>query len=403
MPKLIISNQISFFLITALPFGLLIGSALINIILVASSLLFLITARKNFYYNNKNIIIILLIFWISLVTNAFFSNNFKVSVAEVFSTLRYFYFVLFIIFYFENTNDAKIKNFHLILRLLFYFITLDLIFEFLSGKNFFGNQATYPGRLSGVLGEELKIGNFYTGFAFIVLINLFQTMKNNKIVFLISLIFFIVSFLIGERANFIKFSIIIFILTIIYNKKNYKKNIVIIFAFLITIFSLINFSKDLKNKYLETFINPIIKSKNIKNLFEDTQHGAHIITAFNIFKDNYIFGSGVKTFRDECKNSKYEIKNSRFSDWRCSTHPHQYHIEFLSETGIFGYIFFLWFFLMSFIFFFKKNKKPGLSQTVGALYVFVNILPLIPSGSFFTTFSSTIFWFNYALMFSKKI
>lgn len=402
MQKLNITHNFFFFLITSLPFGLLIGSAVINIILIVSSLSFLFIANKNFYHDNKDIVIILSIFWISLVINAFFSNNFNESIIRVVGTLRYFFFILFIIYCFNNFNDKKLKYFHIILRLLFFFITVDLIFEFLNGKNFFGNQANYEGRLSGVLGEELKIGNFYIGFAFIVLINLFKT-KNNKLAFLIFLIFFIVSFLIGERANFIKFAIITIILITIYNKKNYKKTFLIASFFLLSIFLLMNFNKDLKNKYYTAFINPIVKAKSIENLLKKTQHGAHIITAINILKDNFFFGSGIKTFRYECKNKKYEIKNSNFSHLRCSTHPHQYHFEFLSETGIFGYISFLCFFLMSFFYFFKKNKKPGSSQIAGALYVFVSILPLIPSGSFFTTFTSTIFWFNYALMFSKKI
>ena len=30
-------------------------------------------------------------------------------------------------------------------------------------------------------------------------------------------------------------------------------------------------------------------------------------TSINIFKDNYFFGAGVKSFRDECKKDKYYI------------------------------------------------------------------------------------------------
>jgi len=32
------------------------------------------------------------------------------------------------------------------------------------------------------------------------------------------------------------------------------------------------------------------------------------------------------------------------------------------------------------------------------LFVIVNLIPLLPSGSFFTTYSSGLFWINYAIM-----
>ena len=285
---------------------------------------------------------------------------------------------------------------------MFFFITFDLIFEFLSGKNILGNQSSYEGRLSGVMGDELIIGNIYTGFSFIVILFLATKFSNNKINFLIFIIFFITNFLIGERANFIKFALMSIILIFIINKNSIKKLILFFSILLILILTLINHSSVLQNKYVNEFIKPIINTNNIESLLKNTHHGSHLITAFNIFKDNYYFGSGIKTFRSECKNLKYEIHDSPFSDWRCSTHPHQHHFEFLSETGIFGYLFYIWFFLMSFFYFFKNYKKFEFFQIAGALYVFVNILPLIPSGSFFSTISSVVFWFNYALMFSKR-
>ena len=143
MVKSNITNHISFFLLTIIPFGLLIGSAVTNIILVISSVLFLICARKEFYSENKEILIILLIFWISLIINALFSNYFYISIEKAIGFLRYFFFTLFLIYCFKNLNNKKLKLFYLILSLLFFFITIDLIFEFLSGKNFFGNQAYF--------------------------------------------------------------------------------------------------------------------------------------------------------------------------------------------------------------------------------------------------------------------
>ena len=69
-----------------------------------------------------------------------------------------------------------------------------------------------PGRLGGVMGQELKIGHFYSAFILICLVHFYdnsninfiktilQTLINNKSSFLFFLAFFVfVSFAIGEK------------------------------------------------------------------------------------------------------------------------------------------------------------------------------------------------------------
>ena len=86
-----------------------------------------------------------------------------------------------------------------------------------------------------------------------------------------------------------------------------------------------------------------------------------------------------------------------------TTHPHQIHFEFLSEIGIIGYIL-----LMSFLFYTifngfliyrTKNDIAALSAT---LFIIATILPILPSGSFFTTYGATIFWINFSFICRHK-
>ena len=71
------------------------------------------------------------------------------------------------------------------------------------------------------------------------------------------------------------------------------------------------------------------------------------ILSYKIYKDNKLFGVGLKNFRIECNKEKYLNPEYERSIHRCATHPHQIHFEILSETGIFGYISFLIFILIS--------------------------------------------------------
>ena len=48
-----------------------------------------------------------------------------------------------------------------------------------------------------------------------------------------------------------------------------------------------------------------------------------------------------------------------------------------------------------------KNNKDKI-QLCGILFLITTFIPLIPSGSFFTTYGAVLFWLNYALMLPKK-
>ena len=88
---------------------------------------------------------------------------------------------------------------------------------------------------------------------------------------------------------------------------------------------------------------------------------------------------------------------------RCNTHPHQIYLEILSEHGMFGFIF-LFIFLFLFL---KSNLKKLLKNKnllLNCLFItlLINFIPIIPSGSFFTSFNATLFWINFSLFYSYK-
>ena len=109
-----------------------------------------------------------------------------------------------------------------------------------------------------------------------------------------------------------------------------------------------------------------------------------------------IFDSARKNFRNEIGKDKL-YKNAG------SNHPHQFHIEILAELGVIGYLSFFIFFVFNLYFsikYFLRNKD--LIQLSALLFVFCSLIPLLPSGSFFSTFGASIFWLNFALMLPKN-
>ena len=112
---------------------------------------------------------------------------------------------------------------------------------------------------------------------------------------------------------------------------------------------------------------------------------------------------GSKNFRNECNKKKYFNEKLKFSVQRCTTHPHQVHFEIFSEQGIIGYIIFIYF-----IFYLLKNKlienfdsNNPFNFTIN-LYLLVFLVPLLPSGSFFSSFNGSLFWIIFALS-NRKI
>ena len=169
-------------------------------------------------------------------------------------------------------------------------------------------------------------------------------------------------------------------------------------------FTFVILNEDYQKRFYGQFIGPIVKLKNIDDVMNNTVYGANFDRAIKIFQSNKLFGVGIKNFRVESNNPKYSNDKLKFNDQAATTHPHQIHLEILSETGLVGYVFFIVFILLT-IFFGIKNfrKTNNLYILSSILYFILSLIPVLPSGSFFTTFGATLFWINYGfLTFEKK-
>jgi len=176
---------------------------------------------------------------------------------------------------------------------------------------------------------------------------------------------------------------------------------VLTFLFLILIIFFIIF-QNLNNSYKQRYINQLDLFDNkfsLSKYLENSFYGAHRNVAKEIFLDNPIFGVGVKNFRIESRDKKYDNLDHKYNAARGSTHPHELYYEFLSETGIFGLTCFLIFILSSIILSLKNFiKTKNIYQFSGIVVVSLSILPIIPTGSYLSTYFSSVFWINYALM-----
>ena len=400
-----LNNFYAIIIISCFPLFFLFSSLLTNLFTII--LIFIFLSEIKFKPKNimkDKILLLLILFWFFILISLFTSIYFENSIWRSVGFLRFIFFSYALAYYIKLDNFKYFKIILLIWFSIFLITSIDLFIEYVFGHNLLGNKSYMPGRLSGFLGDELKIGNYYLGFYFLTLVFLIQFFKNQFLNFTIIIFITLIAFLIGERANFIKIILGLLIFSIFYKKIIIKYKIIFFGLIISCVFILINFNSDFKTRYKTQIYNPL-KTEGIYNYIKGIPYGAHFSTAYEIFKENPISGIGLKNFYFECGKDKYIDKEFVFNHARCSTHPHQLHLEILSHIGIFGYLVFiyLFFYLIYFGFInYLKNKNPYL--LVSLIFIFVSIFTPVPSGSFFTTYGATIFWLNFGLVlaFSSK-
>ena len=425
--KIQVTEKCFLIIIVFFPICMILGNLLINISFLLIFLIFLIdlTLNRDFSFIRDRIILLLIFFFFSLIVNLSLSMDPSAGLLRVLKILL----VICLIIFFKKMMNKYEKDFENIIfgswAILFSILIIDIIFEIIFGFNTIGFKTHIPGRIASFFGNELVVGSFFVGFATIYIATIAKFVKKNINLKLTILIIFLIllSFLIGERSNFIKFLIISIFLLFFFIEASFKLKIFSSLIIICTIFLSLNLFKDVKYRYysqqIENFKqelnrietketqNILIETKeNIINFIKWSKYGAHYNAAYKIFQEYPYFGIGIKLFRIESVKDKYRNEEYKWTDERNTTHPHQIHLEFLSETGLFGYLIFI-IFISTSLYLSIKNYLiyKNLFQLVSILYVLTSLLPLLPSGSFFSTYSSSLFWLNYAIMVSyiKKI
>ena len=393
-------------IICFLPISIVLGNLILNLNIFILIFLYLFETFKNsnlkVFLINKNMLLIFitLFFIFNLIDSVNWKFTLKGQIGLIKNILLYFALI-----YFFFKDDKNFKLFINILVFVLIFVLADSYIQFIFGKDLFGYVVTdnHGRRLSGPFGDEYVVGSFILKTIFITKYHKYLDNKINWLIYLI-LAYILVIFA-SQRMPTLIFSISLIILFFFEHRINIKTKIFTFLVSIICILIIFNFNSSIKKHYIDRTLEQIgysdkVKSKN----FWDSQWGAHYLTAIEIYKDNPIFGSGIKTFRFICAKKKYEKIESKMAKKRCSTHPHNIYLEILSETGTLG---FLSFFLIL-IYFFKINKvftkKNIKSNPEILILLFICFWPIQSTGSVFSTWNGLFYplTLSYICYVSKK-
>ena len=415
--KIIKNIKIEEIIIIIFPFIIITGPALPDTLALVLIIYFLINFYKDKNINFKDDYWILFFFIIFLwfIFISFFAYNIYLSFIDAIIFIRFFLFTL-AVYYFCTKNINLFKYILISIFLSTTFVSLDTLFQFYNYETAIGFKGDlfniYPeglyGRLSGPF-RDLVPGSYLSRFYFFILIlfSLNEKIFNNKLLVFIFIIFlgivFAVIFFSGEQMS-VATTLMGYFMIMIFIKQLRKIVFFIVFAG-ITFIAINKLAHPYYNdflvieqtarhegliieRYFECKDKPNIecvkqfkKQPPITSILKDFRHspyGEIYNTSLQMWLNNKITGVGLNNFHEVCTNDlSYNEYHQYFG---CGSHPHNYYIQALTESGLPGLILFI-FLVLSFFYKFKDFLKYK-HQVFGLIILLILFWPIMSTGSF---------------------
>ena len=423
MRKIIDFQKAPILIISLFPILFITGPFLTDLFCIILSFLFLIYLIKkklwHILFDNKFFYFFIL-FYIYLNFNSLLSFDSSLSFAKTIPFLRIILFI-FALSFFLNQNKNIYKGFYIVFILSILLLSFDSIIQFIFQFDLFRYQVANDSRITSLFGDEQVMGSYVSRLLPIALSVsfLFENKKKYQINLVIIILSGLLVLLSGERlATF--YYLCVVILYFLLTKKHVFK-----FISLISIILILNIFYN--PMYVKRIFNYTINQFNQTESVFSYRHTLHFKTAFDMFLDKKIIGHGLKSFRHVCSDFRYENKikfkqkidvlktndesNSYILEYQngCNTHPHNIYLEFLSELGIIGFVFLLSAFLYTFFhlsylsiknIFKKYHNEKEVSKSIILSGIFLQLFPLLPSGSFFNNWMLIIFHLSVGFYFA---
>ena len=361
--------------------------------------------------------------------------------------------MLIIVYLLTEFGVLNFKYFFISAAFFPILVSIDVIFQYffsfdLIGLEGFHIEAVPIGRYNaGFFGDELIAGGYIKNFSFFLILFLAFKFKNKNYTRFIFTLLAICVLGLGILVSGNRMPLLLFLLGLLlvflFNV-NLKKiipvsiiSLFIIFYFIastdqyrkhqfIDLFGnmkqvVIALNKELihKQKYIIGFEteDEKLKIKGNNIIADDFEffwvsntgregYVALYLTAIDLWKENKIFGNGIKSFRKDC------IKLHIHKKYRmCSNHPHNYYLEILVESGIVGLLCAGTLALIFLIFIFKNFKFIRGSNienfilSASIISLIIEVFPFRNTGSIFTTANATyiIIISSIALSYSRQL
>ena len=426
--SILITSEILSWCVCLIPAILIFSNSIADTIVVLASVFFIFLSSKNnnWLWLKEPWFKISVVIYLWLITTSFFAYNEELALSRSVSWIRFIIFAASLQYFFLN-NKKNINRLIFSTLIALVYIIIEMSIEKFFGFSFYSELRELllnadkfhggPGRLSGPFKDAPKSGIFLAYFIFPIIFGLIEKIKNKKpyyVLLTLLLSFLIINFYFvyesGHRTSILSVFISFFIL-ISYFFWNRRR--IIFFTTIVFFGGLVLYSSDsdiTKASKHNMFHKSIGEIKN----YPDSAYGALSITAFKMFKENPIFGIGLKNYRVACERDEFLSKGHvgtgyGVSPWKghynqglkkhyeptCSSHPHNLYLTWLAETGLIGLLLFIFLIIILCKKTFK-NKEVISNKIISLgilLALFPKLLPMMPALNFFSNWNAICFWF----------
>ena len=287
-------NSITF-LYCIIPFALLTGPFLPDLIISIIGIIFLIISisKKQYNYYRNNFVYLFASFWVYLIISSLISDFQTFSLQ---SSLVYFRFGVFALATWFLLDHSKYfgKFFFIALLATFLFALFDGFFQYIFDQSIFGVIADDSKRLTLPLNDKMILGGYLARlfpllFALII-INLKKSLSSYLLIVIIFILTDTIIYITGERTALgLMFISTLFIILF---TKQFK--IIRIFSFIVSIFIILIISllsPEIKGRNIDNTINQlgITTNENSDKILNNRinyfspQHESMALTSLNIF------------------------------------------------------------------------------------------------------------------------
>lgn len=383
-------------LLFCLPVFLLFSRAVADISVVLIALFFLVRScyvKDWSWAREKDILVLLIIFVLMNIFVSPFAEYVGKSYGRSLSWLR------FIIFYAAVTrwilcDERTIRRFVVVTLCTMAVAALDALYQFFVGVSVLSGQPM-GSRLTGPL-DRPNIGMYLAklGLATSALGYVLWVRKESTKLFLaaccLSPLLLTVVFLSGERAASVLtlFALVLVTFSLLLSGKLARRlaiGLSLCGGAALTFLLLTN----------ERIWGRVEQLADVLSAYTDSIYGQLALLGLRFFGENPITGTGMGNFPLVCKDYVQQGLDGAL----CHPHPHNFYIEWLSDTGLIGTIPFTVFMVILYWNGLKTLFGPRDTRLLGGLYLGVLVMSLFPlsvTQSLFSNWPAMLAWLSIA-------
>ena len=383
-------KRVAMGLLLAFPLALLAARGVADVIVVLIGLAFLVESirRRRWEWLRDPVILAAIALW--AVLNVVVS---PMAIDSAVSFGRSLAWIRFLLFYTAITvwllaDDRSVRLVMWWMTCVIILVIVDCLVQAFSGVSVTG-ESIKGIRLTGLLGTN--IGSFLakTGFPLIGLllcINRFGSFpRRASIVSILGSLIFLSILLTGERTITLLtiFSLVLVFSLVFVTTPRWRVLIASLSALLVGVITAVII---LEGRIYQRLLDLIDDLSH----FQESPYGHLFSAAWRIFMDYPLTGVGLKNYREVC---------AHYTE-HCHPHPHNIYLEFLSESGIVGFLFFVAFVVIFVVEFARRTMRNAINPGAVGFFagaLLINLFPFAATQSYFSNWPAMLLWYSLSL------